>query len=61
MSVVQFKSVNRALKRGHLRVATRKVFNGQYDRTSGIPLFDDIPYLQRKSKKNGHVWLLYSN
>lgn len=56
---MQFKRVNRALKRGHLRVVTKPRFTGQYDR-AGVPVFEEVPFLQRKTKRNGSVWVFYS-
>lgn len=43
----RFKSINRAMKRGHLQVKFRQVFSGQNDQTTGLPLMREVPYLVR--------------
>lgn len=43
----RFKSVNRAIKRGHLIVAWREVYTGQNDHITGMPIMKQIPYLKR--------------
>lgn len=53
---IKFKSVARAIKRGHLRVNTKQVFTGNWisDPITGIMSqeFAATPFLERKTKTN---------
>lgn len=43
----RFKSINRAMKRGHLVVKWTKRFTGQNNQTTGEPIMQNIPHLER--------------
>lgn len=48
----KFKSVNRAIKRGHLDVKFREVPTGKVNTVNGTMEFRNVPYLVRKVRGN---------
>lgn len=59
----RFKSINRAMKRGHLQVKFRQVFTGENNQITGMPIMRNIPYLVRnlgRFNDNGRT-TFYSN
>lgn len=53
----RFRSINRAIKRGHLRFGFDKVPAG-FTAEGGLQ-FQYIPKLERRSNNNNKLWLAY--
>lgn len=62
----RFKSVSRAIRRGHLRINYKPIFTKKFEDignpTTGsqlVPKMVQVPFLERRSSRNRKVWLKY--
>ena len=62
----KFRSLNRALRRGHLRVNYKPVVTGEFEDIGNpitgsqlVPKVVQVPVLERRSSRCRKVWLKY--